>query len=101
MAIKAKHSWTEDDDRVALYMSRHGTRALPLMQAGIAKRLGMSEGSLARRQSNFKYLDEGRGLSHSAKQSRRIHLRYKAATEHELRPMVLRALQSRLGASAT
>jgi hypothetical protein len=100
MTAKAKHSWTEDDDLVALYISRHKTRALPLMQAGISKRLGMSEGSLARRQSNFKYLDEGRGLSHSAKQSRRIHQRYKNATESELRPMVLRVLEPKLGEPA-
>jgi hypothetical protein len=92
MATKAKHTWTEDDDLVALYMSRHDTRALPLMQAGIAKRLGRSEGSLARRQSNFKFLDEGRGLPHSIRQSRCMHQRYKNATEPELRPMVLRAL---------
>jgi len=44
---------------VAFYLSRHGTRRLPLMEAGIAKHLGVSEGSLARRQANFAHLLAG------------------------------------------
>ena len=88
----AQHRWTEDDDVVAFYLSRHGVRRLPLMEAGIAKCLGMSEGSLARRQANFAYLDGRPGLANFAKQSRRIHLEYEKKTEPELRPLVLRIL---------
>jgi hypothetical protein len=62
------------------------------MEAGIAKRLGMSEASLARRQANFAYLDGRGGLAHVAKQSRRIHQQYGKATESELRPLVLQVL---------
>jgi len=90
--VAAQHRWTEDDDVVAFYLSRHGTRRLPLMEAGIAKHLGVSEGSLARRQANFAHLDGRPGLPHAAKLSRRIHQQYARATEAELRPLVLRVL---------
>jgi hypothetical protein len=72
----ARHRWTEDDDVVALYLSRHGTHHLPLMEAGIAKRLGMSVASLAKRQANFAHLDGRHGLAHVAKLSRRVHRQY-------------------------
>jgi hypothetical protein len=99
--VAAQHRWTENDDVVAFYLSRHGTRRLPLMEAGIAKRLGMSEGSLARRQANFAYLDGRPGFDHVAKLSRRIHQQYEKATEAELRPLVLRVLgQTRVTTAA-
>ena len=87
-----RHRWTEGDDLVALYMSRYGAARLPMMQAAIASRLGMSEASLIMRQRNFGYLDNGVGLSHVAAQTRRIHRQYRNATEAELRPLVLRVL---------
>ena len=80
--MKTQHRWTEDDDVVAFY----------LKEAGIAKRLGMSETSLARRQANFAYLDGRPGLNHVAKLSHRVHQQYGRATEPELRPVVLRVL---------
>jgi hypothetical protein len=61
MANQAKHSWTEGDDVVAFYLSRYGARALPLMQAGIAVRLGMSEDSLIMRQRNSSTLKADAG----------------------------------------
>jgi len=88
----ARHRWTKDDDVVAFYLSRHGTRHLPLMEAGIAKRLGVTEGSLARRQANFAYLDGRPGYDHVAKQSRRIHQQHAKVTETQLRALVLRVL---------
>src|SRR6516162_2485085 len=72
----ARHRWTEDDDVVAFYLSRHRTRRLPLMEAGISKRLGMSKASLAQRQANFAHLDGRPGLAHVAKLSRRVHQQY-------------------------
>jgi hypothetical protein len=91
--VKTKrHKWTEGDDLVALYLWRHGTRFLPLMEGGIAKLLGMPEGSLARGRANFAHLDGKGGLDHVAKQSRRIHQRHKRATEVELRPLVLQVI---------
>jgi hypothetical protein len=59
------------------------------MEAGIAKRLGMSEGSLALRQANFAYLDGRSGYDHVAKLSRRIHQQHEKATEAQLRALVL------------
>lgn len=90
--LTGNHRWTETDDVIAFYLSRHGARRLPLMEAGIAKRLGMSEGSLARRQANFAYLDGRSGLRNVAKQSRRVHQQYEKATEPELRTLVLQVV---------
>lgn len=98
---KPQHRWTEGDDLVAFYLSRHSTRRLPLMEAGIANRLGMPEASLARRQANFAYLDGRGGLAHVARQSRRIHQQYGKAPEPELRPLVLHVLNQTRVATAT
>jgi hypothetical protein len=98
---KARHRWTESDDLVAFYLWRHGTRRLPLMEAGIAKLLGMPEISMARRRANFAYLDGRGGLPHAAKQSRRVHQQYEKATEPELRPQVLQVLGQARATTAT
>jgi hypothetical protein len=95
-----QHRWTEGDDIVALYLSRHGCRFLPLMEAGIAKLLGMPQSSLTMRQGNFGYLDGRRGLAHVAEQSREIHQRYGKMTEPELRPLALKVLEAKKGAAA-
>jgi hypothetical protein len=95
---RPRHRWTEGDDLVALYLSRHGYRFLPLMQAGVAKLLGMPEGSLVMRQSNFAYLDGRDGLDHAAEQSREVRQRYGKMTEPELRPLVLKVLDANKGA---
>ena len=63
------------------------------MQAGIAKLLGMPEGSLIMRQSNFAHLDGRKGLDHVAEQSRRVHQRYGPLKEPDLRAMVLPLLR--------
>ena len=97
MNNKKRHRWTEDDDLVAFYLSRYGTRYLPLMEAGISKVLGMPEVSLIMRQSNFKYLHSGVGLRNVAMQSRRIYENYRHIAEITLRPMVLDVLESRSG----
>jgi hypothetical protein len=92
---RTRHHWIEPDDIVTLYLSRHGTRHLPLMEAGIAKLLGMPEGSLGMRQQNFHYLDGRPGLKNAAELSRRIHRRYGKLTEPELRPLALKVLQEK------
>jgi hypothetical protein len=93
MAVRARHAWTENDDLVAFYLSRHGSRFLPLTEGGIAAALGMSEASLAMRQGNFAHLEKKQGLSHVAQQSCRIYGLHKGASESELRPIVLRVLR--------
>jgi hypothetical protein len=71
------------------------------MEAGIAKRLGMSAGSLALRRANFAHLDGRPGLDHVANLSRRIRQQYEKATEAELRALVLRVLgQARITTAA-
>ena len=92
---KEQHKWTEDDDRIAFYMYRYGARFLPKMDAGIAKLMGTSEGSLARRRANFAFLDGKPGLPNFAKQSQRIYEEHKSATESEFRAIVLRALEAK------
>lgn len=91
---RSRHRWTEGDDLVALYASRHDYRFLPLGLAGIAKLLGMPEGSMIMRKSNFRHLDGRDGLDHAAEQSREIHRRFGKLTESEMRPLVLRVLQA-------
>jgi hypothetical protein len=54
---RPRHRWTPGDDLVAIYLSRHGTKALPMMIGGIANTLGMPEGSLVMRMSNFSHPD--------------------------------------------
>jgi hypothetical protein len=52
------------------------------------------------RQSNFAHLDGRWGLAHVAEQSREIHQRYGKMTEPELRPLVLKVLETKKGAAA-
>lgn len=90
-----RHTWSEDDDVVAFYIWRFGTINLPLMEAGIARLLGMPEASLTMRQKNFASIQNGGGLDHVAAQSVRIYERYKAMSEAELRPIVLRIIEGK------
>ena len=90
-----KHRWKPDEDLVALYLSRHGCRFLPMTQAGIAQILGVKEGSFGMRQDNFAYLDGRRGLENAAEQSREIHRRYGQLKEPELRALILQVLEER------
>jgi hypothetical protein len=70
-----------------------------MTRAGIAKLLGMPEGSLVMRQSNMAFLDGRKGLDHVAEQSRRVHREYGKKTEQELRMLVLRILDAKRGAA--
>jgi hypothetical protein len=90
-----RHHWTEEDDLIALYLSRHGSRFLPMMEAGIAKLRGIREGSLTMRQQNFRHLDGERGLPNVAKLSRYVHERYGRMNEIQLRPLVLGAINAK------
>ena len=102
----ADHCWSEDDDLVAFYLSRYGTRFLGMGEAAIAKALSrrpppngcravdMPEGSLRMRISNFDYLDGRPGLENYAAQSFRTYEKYKNATVVELRPIVIRVLEA-------
>jgi hypothetical protein len=101
-----QHCWTEDDDLVAFYLSRHGTRFLGMGEATIAKALSerplpdggrpvdMPVSSLLKRIQNFNYLDgKPHGLSNFApNKSGPIYEQYKNATIFELRPMVIQVL---------
>jgi len=89
---RPRHHWVENDDIVTLYLSRHGPRFLPMMEGGIARLLGMPEGSLGMRQQNFHHLDGRPGLRNAAELSRQVHKRYGKMTEPELRPLVLKVL---------
>lgn len=98
------HCWTEDDDLVAFYLSRHSDRFLGVGTAAIARALSgralpggrynpdMPEDSLLMRKRNFDYLDGKPGLGNYAAQSKRIHEQYEDASVIELRPMVIRVL---------
>jgi hypothetical protein len=99
------HPWTEDEDLVAFYLSRHGIRFLGVGEATIAKALSarplpdggravqLPEASLRMRVGNFDHLDgRAAGLPHYAGQSRRTYEKYKNASVLELRPLVIQVL---------
>jgi len=62
-----KHKWTEEDDIVAFYLYKFGTRNISYVIEEISGILGMSTDSLKMRIKNFRALDTGSGLSHYAK----------------------------------
>ncbi|WP_156384063.1 hypothetical protein [Methylobacterium sp. Leaf456] len=74
---------------MALYLSLYGDAQLPVGREEIAKRLGMSEGSLRMREGNFKHLHQGEGgLANVARRSRRVFEAFKDHSEPDLRDRV-------------
>ena len=104
--MAAEHSWIEDDDIVAFYLSRfQGSRFLGVSLPTIAKILSelpapdgsravpMSAGSLLYRIGNFDFLDGKPGWSNYAKnKSLPVYEKYKNATIIELRTLVIQIL---------
>ena len=84
-----RHRWTREDDIVALYVSLHGSRRLPVGEAKIASLRGLKEGSLTMRVSNFNRLDGRPELANAAELSRTVYREYKTKSEPELRKLVL------------
>lgn len=91
---EAQHAWSEDDDLVAFYLFKFGDGDLGKDTKDIGEVLGMGAGSLRMRIGNFRAIDGGGKLDHSAKQSREAYDRYKNSTKDELRVLVLSILEN-------
>ncbi|ATB33577.1 hypothetical protein [Melittangium boletus] len=79
------HSWIKTDDLAAFYLSRFGTERLPFDMPTIAKRRGITPGSMDMRIRNFEaYVGKG-GLVNIAKKSVEVFEQYKDTPEPELR----------------
>jgi hypothetical protein len=87
-----RHSWTESDDLVALYLYRFGLkRGAPSVEE-FAEALGISVASMKMRIANFRAIKTGSGLGHCANQSIAVYNNYRNTGETELRALALRVL---------
>lgn len=84
-----QHAWSKDDDLVAFYLFKFGDGDLGKDTKEIGELLGMGAGSLKMRIGNFRAIDGGGKLDHSAKQSRFIYERFNNASHEELRDKIL------------
>ena len=68
-----RHSWTEQDDIVALYFCKFSDLGRTSSLAIVGERRGMGAGSLRMRVGNFAAIAGGGRLDHAALQSREIY----------------------------
>lgn len=65
---KNNHDWSKEDNIVALYYYRFGTKFLEMDENQVARAIGTSVASLKMQSKNFEMLDTGRsGLSDYSK----------------------------------
>ena len=83
-----KHKWSKEDDIVAFYLYKFGTRNISISIDDIANTLGMSTASMKMRIANYKALDKGRGLNHYSKLSKKVYEEYKNYSEPDLRKII-------------
>ena len=77
----AQHNWTYDNDIVAFYLCRYGLDSLLFDLKTICSKLGMKPGSMRMRVQNFRFLEFGEGLDHTAQLSKRVFTDYKETTQ--------------------
>lgn len=82
-----RHTWTESDDLVALYLYKYGDGKAATVQAIAASR-GISAASLRMRIGNFKALDSGKGLQNWARQSEMVFTKYGDVSESQLTELI-------------
>ena len=88
MGLRMKrHHWTEQDDIAALYLYKSGSLGRAPSIDIVARNRGMSADSLRMRMGNFRAIDTGSGLDHSAQLSRSVYERYAKLSEPELRKL--------------
>ena len=79
------HQWVEADDLMVCYMFRFGTTAIPYSQANVATRIGVSEGGLRYRLSNFKAASRSDGAAHYGKITAKVLNKNQNLSEVQLR----------------
>ena len=91
------HKWSDDDERVALYLYRFPDDADPLLSIDdVGEKLGMGPASLKMRIRNFLWVDTGyEGLRNRAKRTRRVYAEHIGTPQTELRAIVLQFLSRR------
>lgn len=88
--MSSKHSWTEDDDIIALYLYKFkGEENIPNSYEDIANFRGFTVNSLKSAFANFKAIDTGKGLLHYAKHQKSAYEKYKDMPKTELRRLVI------------
>ena len=84
MKQQKKHKWCENDDIIALYLTLHGSELLGTSRAKVSEKMGIKDGSMKMRISNF----NGK-FEHIAKQSINVFQKYEKLSEPELRSIVI------------
>lgn len=89
-----RHTWTENDDIIALYLHLWGCSRLGVSQHEIAMAQGLKPNSLRLRIANFASLTSGGSMDHTAELTRRVFARFGSLPEAELWLRAQRALQA-------
>lgn len=96
MRSSQEHRWSESDDLIAFYLSRHGDSQLGIRLPEVARRIGIGAGTLKMRMSNFRSLESDPApgeLSNASRQTRSVFQNHCHMTEAELRSLVLSVLE--------
>jgi hypothetical protein len=80
-----KHTWTEKDDLMILYIYKYGIENSPLTKAEIADKIGVSLGSVSYRIGNFKAIDGIGNATHYAKLSFNVKSQYSNLSQEALK----------------
>lgn len=83
-----KHRWSKEDDIVAFYLYKFGTKNISISINDIANKLGISTASIKMRIANYKALDKGKGLDHYAILSKKVYEDYNSYSETDLRRII-------------
>lgn len=75
--MTGRHSWTKEDDIIALYLYKYGNKEINNTYDNISKKLGMSKGSLSMKRKVYKHLDNKPGLCDGSKQITKVFELYK------------------------
>jgi hypothetical protein len=89
------HTWSEDDDTVALYLFRYGVSDLGVTEGEILRALDIAGDSMEAKKLNYKFLRTGEGLRNASEQSREIYQRYRYSSRQDLTARVLAILGSK------
>ena len=92
--MRGNYRWSEEDELMALYLSRFGDGELPISAQELANQIGMGWSSMERKIANFRQLDGHEGADRPSRQAEIVFERCKALTEAELESMGRAAIQA-------
>jgi len=82
-----KHTWTEADDLMILFIYKFGFENSPLTKSEISEQIGTSVGSVNYRIGNFKAINGIGKITHYAKLSFEVHTKYSSLNQKNLKEM--------------